>query len=137
MRDRPIIFTGLALFLVLVTFPAWHNLSAGVTTRGPNPVLPRDQKQCIEPTAFMKTSHMQLLMNWRDAVVRQNLRQFTASDGKHYNIGLTNTCLKQCHGGKADFCDRCHNYSAVSLTCWNCHVDSQKGFANQGFRSAL
>ena len=36
----------------LVTFPAWHDLSAGVTAKGPNPVLPVDQKQCVEPVAL-------------------------------------------------------------------------------------
>jgi len=146
MHDRPIIYCGLGLFLALVTFPAWHNLSAGVTARGPNPVLPVNQKQCVEPTAFMKSSHMTLLMNWRDTVVRQNVREYTSSDGKHYNMSLTSTCLKQCHEGKADFCDRCHNYSAVSLPCWNCHVDPKSlspseprplGSGPQGFRSGL
>jgi hypothetical protein len=100
-------------------------------------VLPVSQKQCVEPTAFMKSSHMTLLMNWRDTVVRQNVRDFTGSNGKHYNMSLTETCLKQCHGGKTDFCDRCHNYSAVSLPCWNCHVDSKEEFDKQGFRSGL
>ena len=137
MRDRPIIYCGLALFLILVTFPAWRGLAAGSTTRGPQPVLPTSQKQCIEPTAFMKSSHMTLLMNWRDNVVRQNVRDYTAADGKHYNISLTNTCLKQCHGAKTDFCDKCHNYSAVSLPCWNCHIDSKQQLPQQGFRSGL
>jgi hypothetical protein len=125
MRDRPVIYCGLALFLGLATFPAWRNLSTGANARGPNPVLPASQKQCVAPVAYMKASHGSLLIEWRDIVVRQNTRDFTAFDGKHYNMSLTATCLKQCHGGKADFCDRCHTYAAVSLTCWSCHQDSR------------
>jgi hypothetical protein len=125
MRDRPIIYCGLLLFLGVATFPLWHNLAAGVTAKGPNPVLPKIERQCVAPTAYMKNSHMRLLMDWRETVVRTGARDYTAADGKHYNMSLTSTCLKQCHAGKADFCDRCHNYTAVSLTCWNCHVDSK------------
>lgn len=122
MRDRGIIWCGLAVFLGLVTFPAWHRSS----TKGPDPVLPVREKQCVAPTAYMKSSHMNLLMTWRDEAVRQNQRDYTTFDGRHYRISLTATCLNQCHAGKADFCDRCHNYAAVSLTCWNCHVDKKQ-----------
>jgi len=125
MRDRGIIWTALAIFVVLVTMPVWHNLSASVTGKGPNPVLPAREKQCVAPTAFMKGNHMRLLLDWRESVVRGNTREFVTADGRHYNMSLTSTCLKQCHGGKADFCDRCHNYTAVSAPCWNCHVDSK------------
>ena len=40
-------------------------------------------------------------------------------------MSLTNTCLAQCHGAKADFCERCHNYAAVTLACWDCHQESK------------
>jgi hypothetical protein len=38
-------------------------------------------------------------------------------------MSLTGTCLTGCHTNKAEFCDRCHNYAAVSVYCWDCHVD--------------
>jgi [DsrC]-trisulfide reductase subunit J len=124
MRDRGIIWSGLAIFLALATFPVWHNLSAAVTSKGPNPSLPAAARQCVAPVAYMKTSHMRLLLDWRERVVRQGGREFTAFNGQHYNMSLTSTCLEQCHtSGKAEFCDRCHNYSAVSVPCWDCHVD--------------
>jgi hypothetical protein len=125
MRDRTIIWTALALFLGLITLPVWRNLSAGVTSKGPNPVLPAKEKQCVAPLSYMKSSHMRLLLDWRETVVRGNRREFVTADGRHYNMSLTSTCLKQCHGAKADFCDRCHNYAMVSAPCWTCHVDSR------------
>jgi len=124
MRDRPIIYCGLLVFLGFLTLPVWHNLSARVTAKGPEPVLPKNQKQCVAPVAYMKSSHMDLLFNWRYEVVRQGARDYTAFDGTHYHMNLTQTCLQECHGNKADFCDRCHNYAAVSPPCWNCHLDS-------------
>jgi hypothetical protein len=72
----------------------------------------------------MRTSHMNLLIGWREQVVRAGARDFTNPGGKHFNMSLTPTCLEQCHGSKADFCDKCHTYAAVSPPCWNCHVDS-------------
>ncbi len=126
MRDRGFIYGGLLLFLAFLTLPVWHNLSARVTAKGPDPVLPVREKQCVAPLAYMKSSHMNLLFNWRDSAVRQGVRDYTAFDGKHYTMSLTGTCLKQCHAGKADFCDRCHNYAAVSLPCWDCHLDSRQ-----------
>jgi len=125
MRDRGIIYAGLVIFLGLATFPAWHNLAARVTAKGPNPALPAREKQCVAPLEYMKTAHMTLLLNWREDVVRRDVRDFTAFNGKHYTMSLTTTCLQQCHGTKADFCDRCHNYAAVSPPCWNCHLDSK------------
>jgi hypothetical protein len=125
MRDRGIIWSALAIFVALITLPVWHNLGASVTGKGPTPVLPAKEKQCVAPTAYMKSSHMRLLLDWRENVVRGNTREFVTPDGRHFNMSLTSTCLKQCHGAKGEFCDRCHNYAAVSAPCWNCHVDSK------------
>jgi len=124
MRDRGIILTGLALFLGLVTFPAWYNLARGATSRGPDIKLPATEKQCVAPTAYMRASHMDLLVDWREQVVREGNRTYRAPDGKVYTVSLTGTCMLKCHTVKEDFCDRCHNYAAVrSPYCWDCHVD--------------
>lgn len=125
MHDRGIIWAGLALFLALFTLPAWHNLLGRVSARGPDPVLPTAQKQCVAPLGFMKTSHMRLLLDWREAVVRRGESEYAASGGRHYTMSVTNTCLRQCHTARADFCDRCHNYEAVRVPCWDCHLDDK------------
>jgi len=119
MRDRGVIYTALVLFLGLLTFPVWHNLSAHVTAKGPDVKLPGAEKKCVAPVEYMRTSHMNLLIAWRDQVVREG----EPMSGK----SLTPTCLEKCHGSKADFCDRCHNYAAVTPSCWNCHEDRKAG----------
>jgi hypothetical protein len=121
MSDRPIILSGLLLFLAGVTFPFWHNLTAK-SVRPPDLKTPSKAKQCIAPAAFMKASHMELLAAWREQVVRDNRRTYKSGDGKVYNISLTGTCLKQCHENKAEFCDRCHEYVGLrGPYCWDCH----------------
>lgn len=128
MRDRPLILGGLGLFLALVTFPFWYNVARGKTARPPDIKLPAEARQCVAPAAYMKASHMELLSQWRDDVVRRQIRTYVAHDGKTYEISLTRTCLAQCHTGKEEFCDRCHTYAGVKGPyCWDCHVDAKQG----------
>jgi hypothetical protein len=126
MRDRGLIVAGLLLFLGVVLSPVWYNLAAGKTAKGPALKLPAEAKECVAPVEYMKTSHMKLLNDWRDQVVRRNIRTYRAYNGKTYAISLTGTCLQQCHTDKAQFCDRCHAYNGVrNPYCWDCHVDPQ------------
>jgi hypothetical protein len=122
MRDRFVIIAALAVFLGVVTTPLWYARASGETAAGPDLKLPVAEKACVMPVAYMRTSHMDLLMTWRDDVVRLNKRTWTAPDGKTYQIGLSGTCLR-CHTNKTEFCDRCHSYASVTPYCWDCHVD--------------
>lgn len=125
MRDRGVILTGLVVFLGLITFPVWWNLAYGKTSRGPELRKPVG-KQCVLPTSLMRTSHMDLLMDWREKVVRSGVRTYHAAGGREYRMSLSKTCLGECHSSKAEFCDRCHDYAAMQPYCWDCHVDSTK-----------
>ncbi len=122
MRDRPLIIAGLLIFVGLFTVPIWRGWAGHTQAAPPEVKLPAHEKQCVAPVAEMRASHMQMLLDWRDQVVRHNQRQFTAFNGKVYDRSLTRTCLEQCHGDKAQFCDRCHTYAGVSTPyCWDCH----------------
>lgn len=123
MRDRLLIFSGLCLFVALVTFPVWQGISAQTSTEEPAVKRAREGKTCVAPRNFMRVAHMDLLMAWRDGKVREQRRRYTAYDGTVYDVSLTKTCLNQCHGSKADFCDRCHAYAGVPAPdCWGCHT---------------
>lgn len=119
------IITGLVIFVALVTFPFYNNF--GKANAKPEPkidtpeIQKMEKKHCVEPKAFMKGEHMQLLNDWRDSVVRTGNRIYVASDGNHYTMSLQNTCMK-CHSNKKEFCDKCHNYMAVVPYCWDCHI---------------
>ncbi len=124
MHDRGLIYGGVLVFLGLMTSPFSYNLVRGTTAKGPDLKLPAQEKRCVEPVDTMKASHMQLLLSWRDDVVRRSERTFTATDGKTYKMSLTGTCLMGCHTSKAEFCDRCHTYAGVEGPyCMDCHID--------------
>jgi hypothetical protein len=127
MRDRILIYAGLFVFLALVTFPFTNRFFSGKVSQAPDLKMPAIEKRCVAPTAYMRSSHMQLLLNWREDRVRKDVRTYAAFDGRIYNVSLTGTCLTQCHESKADFCDRCHNYAGVQGPyCMDCHVDPAK-----------
>ena len=125
MRDKGIILVGMMVFLGAITLPIWYNLAAQTTSKPPELKLPTQEKNCVAPVEYMRKSHMDLLMDWREQAVRQNIRTFKAFDGKSYTMSLTQTCLK-CHASKADFCDRRHDYAGVKAYCWDCHIDPKQ-----------
>lgn len=125
--DRSLIVAGLAVFLVVVTFPAWYNAAAGRAPLAPALERPTAGQACVAPREYMRTSHMTLLAAWQRDVVRRGDRTYVAYDGHHYEKSLTATCLR-CHASKANFCDRCHSYAGVAPACTDCHVaSSEKG----------
>jgi hypothetical protein len=138
--DRNRIVAGLLIFLALITLPLWKNLGKSVAAPDPKldtPViqqLAEKDRKCVLPTADMRATHMRMLIDWRDNVVRSkeqgatNGREFVAPDGKKYLASLTNTCM-ECHSNKDKFCDQCHNYVAVAPNCWGCHLEKGKKLA--------
>ncbi len=150
MRDKVTIFGGLAVFVVLATFPFWYTVWAGADTAGSDPVLPdssdrslfeKDQDyHCVEKN--MVARHMDLLDQWRNTVVRgDGQKQYHESEdfpGERYEMSLTTTCMR-CHTSRETFCTRCHEYANVlplgpwrksatakraprGIGCWDCHV---------------
>ena len=121
MYDAGKIIPGLLIFLVLVTFPIWYGLARGQETEAPTVEKPTNADRCVEDAAWMRTEHMQLVMDWRDEAVREGDRIYEASDGTRHYKSLTGTCLG-CHTDKAASCDRCHDFLSVKPYCWDCHV---------------
>jgi hypothetical protein len=114
------ILIGIIVFLGLVSYPFWRN--AGRAAVPPKLEVGTQEKQCVESTAFMKSSHMLLLNEWRDDVVRNGKRIYTNSAGKQFVMSLQNTCTN-CHSKKTQFCDRCHTYVDAAPKCWDCHIE--------------
>ena len=134
--DKAKIIPGLVIFVGIVTFPIWRN------TLGDGPEAPelareaKEQGACVSSKDYMKSSHMVLLNEWRDQVVRQGRRgvaihEVIVSCGRSCSKrvvaskrSLTDGCLK-CHPNKTEFCDRCHDYVRVKPRCWDCHIATE------------
>ncbi len=123
MNDSVKVIVGIIIFLLLVTSPLWYNLAIGSSPARPELELPPNgSEQCVADADWMRAYHMDLLNDWRDQVVRDGERKFTIeATGQQVDKSLTLACL-DCHSNKAQFCDACHNYMAVSPYCWDCHV---------------
>jgi len=124
MSDAKKVFIGLIIFLVLLTFPFWYGKGRAVPSlqlKIDTPEIARlAEKKCLEPTAYMRASHMELIDSWREAVVREGQRYYVTSSGKNVTMSLSQSCLG-CHSNKEQFCDTCHNYAGVKPNCWSCH----------------
>ena len=124
LYNTKIIGAGIVIFVIVITMPLWY----GKGKTAPQPELSIDtpaiaqlkEKHCLEDAVFMRASHMKLLVNWRDGVVREGNRLYTARDGRIFETKLSGTCLK-CHSNKQQFCDRCHNYVGAKPSCFSCH----------------
>jgi hypothetical protein len=122
MSDKAVITSGLVVFLAVVSFPVWQPLVSAGEAAAPKLELPKDESACIEPTEYMTANHMNLLNDWRDAVVREGRKQHISTSGKKHVMSLTKTCLS-CHTNRDTFCTRCHDYADVEPPCWDCHVE--------------
>ncbi|HEY3359295.1 MAG TPA: sulfate reduction electron transfer complex DsrMKJOP subunit DsrJ [Polyangia bacterium] len=121
MHDAGKIIAGLLLFVAVTTLPVWYNAARGTRAARPALTVGTTAKACVLPTADMRASHMELLDGWRTRVVRRGEHATRAADGGEVRMSLSGTCLG-CHAQKTEFCDKCHGYAAVSLTCFDCHV---------------
>jgi hypothetical protein len=126
MGEKGKILLGLAIFVILITFPFWSRLAAAGDT--PSDRIrdeleyPADEEACVEDTPFMRASHMDLLNQWRDDLVREgDSKHISELNGEPYTKSLTKTCLS-CHEDRDAFCTRCHDYADVQPTCWECHT---------------
>lgn len=94
------IILGLLVFVFIIIFPILYN--QGKANAGPDINLDTPEiakladKECIEPTEYMRANHMQLLLQWRDAAVREGATVYVNSQGDSFEISLEDTCLK-CH----------------------------------------
>jgi hypothetical protein len=125
LYDGGKIIAGIVVFVIAASFPFWYG--KGKTVSPPDlkldtPAIERlKEKLCVEPAPYMRANHMRLLNAWRDGVVREGKRTYTAADGRVFQVSLTGTCL-ECHSNKGQFCDRCHDYAGAKPNCWNCHI---------------
>jgi len=125
MYDGKLIIPGLIVFVALMTFPIWKNMgNAGPV---PKPEKPKGVTKCVESVQFMRTSHMKVLNDWRDEVLRDGDRKQIEVAGVMYDKSLMNGCMK-CHTEKKKFCDECHTYTSVKPYCWDCHFLPKETF---------
>jgi hypothetical protein len=126
MYNKGTIIPGLIIFVVLMLFAIFNN--AGKKIEAPKLEKPVGYKECVKPVQYMKESHMELLNQWRDEVIREGKREKVEAGGVLYEKSLQNGCM-HCHTSKKKFCDVCHTFASVYPYCWDCHVAPQEAVA--------
>ncbi len=126
MKEKNLIWTGIVIFLLVSLSPFFMSLASKSEMPEINlDKLKQAHKTCVLPAEEMKREHMQILNDWRNTVVRDGNRIYVTPDGTEFNMSLSTgeqSCLG-CHGDKAEFCDKCHNYASVKPYCWDCHTE--------------
>lgn len=82
MYNAKAVIVGIIIFVVLFTSPFWVSM-LGSKYSSTGIVLPKNEKECIESTAFMRDQHMRLLNEWRDEALRKENRVYVATNGKN------------------------------------------------------
>ncbi|MFC2067569.1 sulfate reduction electron transfer complex DsrMKJOP subunit DsrJ [Chloroflexota bacterium] len=126
MYDAKYIIPGIIIFLCIVIFPILFSVGSGNAEYVPEPEIVTEEIQCVESAKYMRDNHTDLIIDWRESVVREGNRTYVASDGLEYDMSLTGTCLS-CHANKSQFCDQCHDYAGVKPDCWSCHNIPEEG----------
>lgn len=129
------VIPGLIVFLAIATFPFWARFVMGGQAAYPYSKESPAGRQCLLEKSQMRSDHMQMLVEWRDEVVRDGDRTPQETlDGVVVEKSLTNGCMK-CHAKEdvtidgveyksvATYCLDCHDYVGVDAYCWECHVD--------------
>jgi hypothetical protein len=98
----------------------------------PKPAIPAEAgTKCVEDTATIRRTHMELLRHQRDRTVHEGVRT------KQHSLA---NCI-ECHasretgrvtGSRDAFCEGCHAYVGVKLDCFECHSDRAAAIASAG-----
>jgi hypothetical protein len=116
------IIIGLIVFILVVTLPFTYNIVAKSALKGAPEleILPKAGDKCVRDKDYMRAYHMDLLIEWREKVVREGERFTAGPHGGQIEMSLSNTCM-DCHSNRDNFCNKCHNYMDVDPYCWDCH----------------
>ena len=79
--------------------------------------------QCVAPTADMRRHHMEYLKHERNEVVREGIRdtKYSIAECVDCHAGTDSDSYPMPVNAEGQFCDSCHHYAAVQITCFQCH----------------
>jgi hypothetical protein len=78
---------------------------------------------CVKPTEWMRRNHMEFIQHQRDRTVHQGIRIQKDSLANcvdchaRYDVNQKPVAVN----APGEFCNRCHSYAAVNITCFQCH----------------
>jgi hypothetical protein len=78
---------------------------------------------CVRPTEYMRRNHMELIQHERDRTVREGIRVTDGSLAGCVDCHSRRDANQQpvAINAKGEFCQGCHGFTAVNITCFQCH----------------
>ncbi len=124
MHNTLITIAGLAL----LAFSAFAFASPGdkpsFAPKVPHPT--NGTTECVEPEDEMKKNHMNYLLHQRDETMHEGVRTKKYSLKECINCHVPKDSTVR-YGDDKHFCSSCHNFAAVSIDCFQCHMDKPMG----------
>ena len=127
MNNNRLVALGLILFVVIFTIPVLMNLGkTTVQTQPPDALAMQGlaDKLGVKNEQEYREKHMQILSEWKGAVVRDGKRIYVTQDGREIPMSMENLA------SQSQYCNACHDYAGIEKPkCWTCHVapDDVKG----------
>ncbi len=87
-------------------------------------------EQCVEDTAEMRKNHMEKILHQRDETMYKGIRTKQYSLKECINCHVPENATAR-YGDDKHFCSSCHNYTAVSIDCFQCHADKPGNLPKQ------
>lgn len=93
------------------------------------PFIPKAQRRysdtqgCVEPTADMRTNHMDYIHDQRDATMHEGIRTKQYSLTECINCHVSAAPDAPHYDSEKHFCNSCHTYAGVRIDCFQCHAD--------------
>ncbi|RDH81084.1 MAG: hypothetical protein DIZ80_13275 [endosymbiont of Galathealinum brachiosum] len=78
--------------------------------------------ECVQPEDEMKKNHMNYILHQRDETMHNGIRTETYSLKKCINCHVPENSTAR-FGDDKHFCSSCHNFTGVSIDCFQCHMD--------------
>lgn len=124
MYPRRTCITMLALTLVVMTGTV---CAAGAIAGGDSllPVIPEGRgENCVEDTDYMRRNHMELLSHQRDETTLKGVRtdQYSLKECLNCHVVYGPDSAPVTVSSPTHFCRSCHDYTAVSIDCFECHA---------------
>ena len=115
LRAAGLILAGAVMLLLSAAVNSDSAVTPGSRAAG--------MESCVAPTAEIRRNHMDYLKHDRNSVVRDGVRDVKNSLAGCVDCHAEKDGKGGYHPVNADgqFCSGCHEYLAVSLTCFQCH----------------
>jgi len=123
--------TGIKRFIGLLMGGLLTALSSAVS--GESTITPGSRASgmdaCVAPSEEIRRYHMLYLKHDRVETVRKGVRglKYSLADCVDCHAAEDEKGGYQPVDGEGQFCDSCHNYTAVTLACFQCHRTTPEG----------